>query len=260
MGIGKYAVQSIVDLLTNNIEQITYEPPWDNHVESADQILQYSQNILKSHFHPSVDQVENVIKPFKVEVVSTAAEWKDAQQRSGEILQEHIGRLENELNDIKRSLRRRTLRAAIKRVEEIDKAGLKNDDGDNRFSKIQLEQARNALVLSSSIKTIQNRIQASRSYQCSSPNPSCCPEIQMIVISEKIANQAMTFIQIELLNEYFFQLPRDVDENMYYSLTRPKIVKFAKENLAICKHLEMQEKKNTLELVLKKLHGVGKRE
>jgi hypothetical protein len=258
MGIGKYAVQNIVDLLTDNIEKITSEPPWENHVESAEQILQFSLNILKTHFHTSVDQVENVIKPFKVEVVSTITEWKDAQQRSEKILQEYIKSLENELNDIKRSLRRRMLRAAIKRVEEIDKKGLNIDECDNRFSNIQLDQARNALKLSSCIKIIQNRIQASRSYQCSSSNPTCCPEIQMIVISEKIANQATTFIKIELLNEYFFQLPRNIDENMYYSLTKPEIVQFSKENLSICKHLEMQDKKILLELVLKKLLLVGK--
>lgn len=255
MGIGRTAVQLIVDLLTSNVESITKNPPWDSHQNAANEILSYSRDILKANFNTSVDAVENSLKPFKFEVESTPEEWKAAQKRAGEVLTIYATNLESELSDIKRNIGSRRLRRAMKRAHEIDESG--GSDADDRlFSKTQLEKARQANLIQKNIKTVNSRLSALRSYQCSYRRPSCCPEIQMIALSEKLAQQAMVFIQIELLNEYFFQLPRDVDESMYYNLTRPKITAFAKENPAVSKHLEIQERRKTLEIALQKLRSL----
>jgi hypothetical protein len=62
------------------------------------------------------------------------------------------------------------------------------------------------------------------------------------------------FIQVELLNEFFFQFPREVDNRLVYELDRQQIQRFARENPSIMKHLDLQERKSKLEDVMDKLN------
>lgn len=62
------------------------------------------------------------------------------------------------------------------------------------------------------------------------------------------------FIQVELLNEFFFQFPREVDNRLVYELDRQQIQRFARENPSIMKHLDLQERKAKLEDVMDKLN------
>lgn len=68
------------------------------------------------------------------------------------------------------------------------------------------------------------------------------------------------FIQVELLNEFFFQFPREVDNRLVYEMDRRQIQLFARENPPIQKHLELQERKMKLEEVMDKLNYLVKRQ
>lgn len=68
------------------------------------------------------------------------------------------------------------------------------------------------------------------------------------------------FIQVELLNEFFFQFPREVDNRLVYEMDRKQIQQFARENPPIQKHLELQERKTKLEEVMDKLNYLVKRQ
>jgi hypothetical protein len=68
------------------------------------------------------------------------------------------------------------------------------------------------------------------------------------------------FIQVELLNEFFFQFPREVDNRLVYEMDRRQIQQFARENPPIQKHLELQERKMKLEEVMDKLNYLVKRQ
>lgn len=57
------------------------------------------------------------------------------------------------------------------------------------------------------------------------------------------------FINIELLDHFFYQFPREIDSRLLYDLDRSEIVEFAKQNPEIKKHLELQERKDKLEEV-----------
>jgi hypothetical protein len=120
-----------------------------------------------------------------------------------------------------------------------------------------IDGAREAVRLQSRIGTLQTRLSAVRSRQCqTSTGKPCCPEVFMEVVAEKLTYTAVMFIYVELLNEFFFQLPREIDNKLYYDLTRPQILAFAKENPSVAKHLEVQERKETLELVMEKLRSL----
>ena len=57
------------------------------------------------------------------------------------------------------------------------------------------------------------------------------------------------FINIELLDQFFYQFPREIDSRLLYDLDRKEIVDFARENPEIRRHLDLQERKDKLEEV-----------
>jgi len=57
------------------------------------------------------------------------------------------------------------------------------------------------------------------------------------------------FINIELLDQFFYQFPREIDSRLLYDLDRNEIVEFARENPEIRRHLDLQDRKDKLEEV-----------
>lgn len=138
--------------------------------------------------------------------------------------------------------------------EEETKALKKEITKPRQYNPVLIEKAKEAMALRKEIAVLKGRAAALRSRQCSSTNgKSCCPEAFLSVISQKLANSAVMFIQIELLNEFMFQFPREVDNKLYYDLTREEVNKFACENPTIRRHIELQQRKDALELVMDKL-------
>jgi len=123
-----------------------------------------------------------------------------------------------------------------------------------QYNPVLIEKAKEAMELRKEIAVLKGRAAALRSRQCSGSNgKSCCPEAFLSVISQKLANSAVMFIQIELLNEFMFQFPREVDNKLYYDLSREQVNQFACENPTIRRHIELQKRKDALELVMDKL-------
>ena len=52
------------------------------------------------------------------------------------------------------------------------------------------------------------------------------------------------------------QFPREIDSRILYDLSRSEIAKFARENPAIKKHLDLQDRKDKLEQVMRSLHAL----
>ena len=119
------------------------------------------------------------------------------------------------------------------------------------------------------------RLAALRSKRCKA-GPSqdlLCPEAFLNAVAEKLAYTSAMFINIELLDQFFYQVceiclepcgtsdkgssltsrfvqfPREIDSRLLYDLDRREIVAFARENPAIKKHLDLQERKDKLEEV-----------
>ena len=76
-----------------------------------------------------------------------------------------------------------------------------------------------------------------------------CPEAFLNVVADKLAYTSSMFINIELLDQFFYQFPREIDSRLLYDLDRNEIVEFARENPEIRKHLDLQGRKDKLEEV-----------
>jgi hypothetical protein len=56
-GVGRSSVQLVVDYIMENMERISSTEQWANHPEARQKIMQFSNEILRSKFHTTVDQV-----------------------------------------------------------------------------------------------------------------------------------------------------------------------------------------------------------
>ncbi|KAJ3137597.1 dynamin-like GTPase mgm1 [Geranomyces variabilis] len=280
-GVGRSSVQLVADVLMENMERLTSTEPWVHHAEGRAKVLDFSSELLRGKLNTTVDQVENTIKPYKFEVECTELEWQEGQKRAVATLEKQLADAQNALQGIKSTTGRRTLRNAVKHVQKMERdaaarkgnaaAPVTPGDGhppplgedlslDSGMSPSLLARARQALELQTSLSLLQTRVAATRSRQCSvSENKQCCPEVFLSVVAEKLTYTAVMFIWVELLNEFFFQLPREIDNQLYYDLSRAEIMRFAKENPVVRRHLEVQEKKRTLEVVMEKLRELNRK-
>ncbi|KAG9288312.1 hypothetical protein G9A89_021343 [Geosiphon pyriformis] len=297
-GIGRTSTQLVVDVLMANMERLAGMDPLSNHPATSREVLNFSNEILRNKFHTTADQVENCVKPYKYEVECSEQEWAEGVKRSINLVEKELDYCEKALKNIKNTIGKRKLKAAIKYILDAEKertikarnishhvqeseaidssysvsssplvSSSVSEEVDymetNRlhFNPKLLEKARESIFLRDRSIILKYRLAALKSRQCKSPeNKQYCPEAFLNMVAEKLTYTAVMFIQVELLNEFFFQFPREVDNRLVYDLDRKQVLAFAKENPHIRKHLEVQERKRKLEEVMDKLNYLVRRQ
>ncbi|CAG8729137.1 45582_t:CDS:2, partial [Gigaspora margarita] len=294
-GIGRTSTQLVVGVLMANMEKIALLEPLNNHPDISSKLLSLSNEILRNKFHTTSDQVENCVKPYKHEVECSEQEWTDGVKRTISLIEKELESCNRALQNIKDTVGKKKLRAAIKYVIDdakrvqaqardsgegtvVDSGNetstltqvqsvvvndiIEDNDSDRHrlhFNPKVIEKAIEAIFLRDRSMILKYRLAALKSRQCKSPeNKQYCPEAFLNMVAEKLAYTAVMFIQVELLNEFFFQFPREVDNLLVYGMNKNQILLFAKENPKIRKHLELQEKKRKLEEVMEKLNYISR--
>ncbi|KAI8056097.1 P-loop containing nucleoside triphosphate hydrolase protein [Syncephalis plumigaleata] len=124
-----------------------------------------------------------------------------------------------------------------------------------------LEEAKLALSLRDRATVLKLRHAALRGKQCRDrKNRSQCPEAFLNLVADKLTNAAVMFLQVELLNEFFFQFPRELDSKLYFGLDKDHVLAFAKENPRVLQQLELMDRKKKLEEVMDKLGYVTRQQ
>ncbi|RUS33973.1 P-loop containing nucleoside triphosphate hydrolase protein [Jimgerdemannia flammicorona] len=213
-GVGRATTQLVVDVLMNNMEQLTSAEPFGFHPSAKKQILDFSSEILRNKFLTTSDQVENTIKPFKYEVEVTDQEWAEGVRRSIALLERELEMCDKLSDQMRIAVGKKKLRAAIKHVldtekeeqRRTDRARLSAEEGVKGISDSKtgedveleevtrthynpklLEKAREALFLRDRAMILKYRIAALKSRQCKIPdNKQFCPEAFLNVIAEKL--------------------------------------------------------------------------
>ncbi|KAI9005075.1 P-loop containing nucleoside triphosphate hydrolase protein [Hyaloraphidium curvatum] len=295
-GIGRICAQRIVDTLSKEVQSMLENEPFVHHPEAREKITALTTELIRDRFSTTVDQVENAIKPFKTEVDISVQDWADGQKKAVELVESQLQVKEKALQTIKAQVGRRKLRMAIRHVENIEKAAQlaeakaaeakrlaaaaaaaaaksgkeapppaqpavpSLEDGPRLNPKL-LEKAKEARDLRQQILALRSRISVIRSRQCRVvDNKTCCPEVFLAALTEKLTTSAVMFLQVELLNEFFFQWPREVDNRLYYDMSRNQISDFARQNVTVRRHLDLQDRKEKLNLVMEKLGYLQRRQ
>lgn len=265
-GIGRITTQLVMHVIMNNMQHLVKMEPFQYHPQVQKQIVDLTGEMLRQKFLATSDQVENTIKPYKYEVEVTDEEWKDGVKRTIKLLEKELNMCEDMLWTLKKNIGRKRLRSAIKRVLDEEKVHpaeqLDQEDGTEEQQPHRiLEKAKEALFLQDRAMIIKYRLAALKSRQCKTPdNKQYCPEAFLNIIAEKLTYTAVMFIQVELLNDFFFNFPLDViDDRIVHPMTMAQIDKFAKENPSVQKHLILQDRKTKLENVMDMLNYLVKR-
>jgi len=104
---------------------------------------------------------------------------------------------------------------------------------------------------------VDMRLRAIKSKQCTSKtNKYYCPEIFLDVVADKLTSTAVLFLNVELLTEFYYNFPRELDARLGRHLSDSEIERFAREDPKIRSHLDVIRRKQMLELVLEKMESL----
>ncbi|PPQ90994.1 hypothetical protein CVT25_013919 [Psilocybe cyanescens] len=278
-GVGRDSTLLVADGLRSLIDSIAAGEPFNFHPRAAERLTEFSHMILRDRIGVTSDQVENCIKPFKYDVEVEPREWETGRERAVQLFENEVSMCEQKLQEIKKKVgggrRLNGLIGYVKSMEEKQKErSLKfadRSDGEQqgeveeqpvesyRYPPAQLSDARYAMMYSDRIGVLKLRLMALKSKRCRAGPQSevFCPEAFLNVVADKLAYTSAMFINIELLDQFFYQFPREIDSRLLYDLDRKEIVEFARENPVVRRHLDLQERKDKLEEVMKQLNSLS---
>ncbi|KAI0709986.1 P-loop containing nucleoside triphosphate hydrolase protein [Earliella scabrosa] len=274
-GVGRDSTLLVADGLRALIDSIAQGEPFNHHPRAAERLIQFSHAILRERVGVTSDQVENCIKPYKFEVEVEPREWEQGRAAAVELFEREVKQCEEKLKDIRArvggSRRLNNLMHYVRELEtkEKERKQRKLQGGedeaapepveDYRYPPAQILDARHAMLFNDRVGILKLRLAALKSKRCKAgpENDVLCPEAFLNVVADKLAYTSAMFINIELLDHFFYQFPREIDSRLLYDLDRKEIVEFARENPIIRKHLDLQERKEKLEEVMKQLNSLA---
>ncbi|KAJ7052552.1 P-loop containing nucleoside triphosphate hydrolase protein [Mycena amicta] len=262
-GVGRDSTLLIADGLRGLIDTIASGEPFTFHPRASERLIQFSHAILRDRIGVTSDQVENCIKPFKYEVEVEPQEWELGRKRAIDLFEKEVVMCESKLKEIRKkvggSRRLGGLVTYVKSLEEKERERKarrlegSSDDSEPaesyRYPPAQILDARHAIMYNDRLGILRLRLAALQSKRCKAGPQSevFCPEAFLNVVADKLAYTSAMFISIELLDQFFYQFPREIDTRLLYDLDRKEIVEFARENPVVRRHLDLQERKDKLE-------------
>ncbi|KAK0223003.1 P-loop containing nucleoside triphosphate hydrolase protein [Armillaria fumosa] len=273
-GVGRDSTLLVADGLRALIDSIASADPFNYHPRAAERLIQFSHMILRDRIGVTSDQVENCIKPFKYEVEVEDREWEQGRQKAIDLFEKELGMCETKLKELRKkvggSRRLGGLIGYVRNLEEEErkrKARKWESDSEEpesipesyKYPPAQILDARHAILYNDRLNILKLRLAALRSKRCKAgpDNDVLCPEAFLNVVADKLAYTSAMFINIELLDQFFYQFPREIDSRLLYDLDRQEIIEFARENPAVRAHLDLQQRKDKLEEVMKQLNSLS---
>jgi len=253
LGVGRLSTSLITNAIVAEVENIVNGTQLRNHPLAKDAVKEAAQSVLNSRYFSTADQVENCIKPYKYEVDVEDREWTISREHAIHLLKEELHQVNETLQTLKSSIGGRKLSQVIKYLDEGGKKGEETIG----FSKVLLDRGREGQFLRDRSTILNLRLKALKSNSCKSKdNKFKCPEVFLNVVSEKLTTTAVLFLNVELLTDFFYKFPRELDSRLNINLTEEQIEEFAKEDPKIKRHIELQQRKELLELALQKIDGI----
>ncbi|KAF8416189.1 P-loop containing nucleoside triphosphate hydrolase protein [Terfezia claveryi] len=242
MGLGRLATNVVANALSQHLEQLVDDSTFKAHPFAKQAIQEAANQILNERFYSTSDQVENCIKPYKFEIDIDDREWQTSRENSGKLLKEELKICEESVRELKNQVGGKKLGQVMQFVDKSGFAGRKGREG---------------VFLRDRADLIKMRLMAIKSKQCNSKdNKYYCPEIFLDVVAEKLTGTAVLFLNVELLSEFYYNFPRELDSRLGRNLTPAQIEAFAREDPKIRKHIDLQKRKQLLELALQKMDSL----
>lgn len=262
LGIGRLATTVVTKTILSRIDQLISGSTFVNHPFARQAITEAAQTILNDRYYSTSDQVENCVKPFKFDIDMEEREWSQGREHVQSVLKNELSHCEREMSSLEATVGgRRKLREVMNFVDKARKGEVivepESQSGAGGFSAALLQKGREAAFLRDRADIIKMRMLAVKSKQCASmKNKYYCPEVFLDAVASKLAATAVLFLNVELLSEFYYNFPRELDARLGRTLTEEEIERFAKEDPKIRRHLDVIRRKELLELVLEKMESL----
>lgn len=261
LGIGRLATTVVANALQNHVDQLLSNSTFASHPGAHKQITDACTSILNERFFSTSDQVENCIKPYKFEIEVEDTEWSKGRENVSKVLKEELRACESAIKHVEDAVGKRKLKDVVSFIDRVRKGDVvlegNGSGGAGGFSAALLERGRKGLFLRDRAELIKMRIMAVRSKQCATQkNKYYCPEIFLDVVADKLTSTAVLFLNVELLSEFYYNFPRELDLRLGRHLSDAEIERFAREDPRVRRHLDIIRKKELLELALQKIESI----
>ena len=281
LGVGRLATTVVASSIQAQVDALIGQSTFVNHPFARQAITEAASTILNERFYSTSDQVENCVKPFKFEIDIEEREWSQGRENVTAVLKRELRDCESALGSLEGTVGgRRKLREVMGFVDRARKGDVvvegESRSGAGGFSASLLSRGnspaphvlhvlvfadpllgREAVFLRDRADIIKMRLMAVRSKQCANvKNKYYCPEVFLDAVATKLASTAVLFLNVELLSEFYYNFPRELDLRLGRHLSDDEVEKFAKEDPKIRRHLEVIRRKELLELVLDKLESL----
>ncbi|PQE09092.1 hypothetical protein CJF31_00010559 [Rutstroemia sp. NJR-2017a BVV2] len=262
LGIGRLATQVVANALQSHVERLIDQSTFAAHPYARQAIIDAAAGILNERFYSTSDQVENCIKPYKFEIDVEDGEWARGRENVTVVLKNELKACEDAVKNVEKDVGgRKKLRDVMSFIDKARKGEVTVDgdgaSGAGGFSSALLQKGREAVFLRDRSVLLKLRLTALKSNQCASlKNKYYCPEVFLDVVSSKLTSTAVLFLNVELLSEFFYQFPRELDQRLGRGLSKEEVEKLAREDKKVERHLEVIRRKELLELVLGKMEGL----
>ncbi|KAH8704091.1 putative mitochondrial dynamin GTPase [Talaromyces proteolyticus] len=261
LGVGRVATTVVAGALQQHIEQLVAQSTFSTHPYAQNAIMEACNGILNDRFFSTSDQVENCIKPYKFEIEVEEPEWTKGRENVSKVLKDELSACDAAFKRVEDNVGRRKLKDVMSFVDRVRKGDVVLDGngagGAGGFSSALLAKGREGIFLRDRADIIKMRLLAVRSKQCSTlKNKYYCPEVFLDVVADKLTSTAVLFLNVELLSEFYYNFPRELDLRLGRHLSDSEVERFAREDPRVRNHLDIIKKKETLELALQKIESL----
>ncbi|GES59113.1 mitochondrial dynamin GTPase [Aspergillus terreus] len=261
LGIGRLATTVVANAIQSHVDRLLANSTFATHPYAQKQIEDAYTSILNDRFFSTSDQVENCIKPYKFEIEVEDPEWAKGRENVSKVLKEELRACEAAYKRVEDSVGKRKLKDVMSFVDRVRKGDvvIEGDGagGAGGFSSALLAKGRESVFLRDRADLIKMRLLAVRSKQCASKkNKYYCPEVFLDVVADKLTSTAVLFLNVELLSEFYYNFPRELDMRLGRHLSDAEVERFAREDPRVRKHLDVIRKKELLELALQKIESI----
>lgn len=271
LGVGRVSTNLVIAALTSEMRDLVSKTTFANHPFARNLVNDATSDILNMRFYSTADQVENCIKPYKYEIEVGDREWSSSRDHSYNLLKEDLRQCEDSLSAIRKTVGSKKLNQVIKYVEQkralaaatanttntLDHVVADTETEALSFSPALVTRAKEAMFLRDRADILKLRMTAIKSRTCKSKeNKYACPEVFLDVVADKLTETAVLFLNVELLSDFYYQFPRELDQRLGGNLSEEQIEAFAKQDPKIKHHIELQQRKELLELALSKMESL----
>lgn len=257
-GVGRMSTTLVSDALLTEINVMLDNSEIRSHPGIKEAVRDAAVAVLSKKFNSTSDQVENCIKPYKYEIDVESREWNISRNHSLGLMREELKQCKTRFHEIKKTVGGNKLKQIMTYLEnENNNVGKALSDENIGFSPGLLLRGKEALFLRDRASLLSMRIKFLRSSSCKYKDSKYkCPEAFMDVVADKLTQTAVLFLNVELLSDFYYSFPRELEDKLTSNLTKDQVDAYAKEDPKVKRHIELQERKNLLELALSRIEDV----